>query len=206
MSSNPPVDLDHTQSSEQQAIRRLKAGDLSGLELLVTRYQVRAVHTALLILGERAAAEDLVQELFFQIPRKLNTFDEQRPFAPWFMRSVVNAALKTARRRERFISLDQETTTGENPAEAWLVDPNLCPEDLAITAETRQQIWAALGKLKPEQRAVVVLRYYLEMSDSEITAALDRPLTTVKWWLHAARMQLKKLLSRLTESTNAKEV
>jgi RNA polymerase sigma-70 factor, ECF subfamily len=66
---------------EQRAIQRLKAGDIGGLEILVTLYQVRAVRTAFLITRDAAQAEDSVQDAFIQIYRSFRHFDQDRPFA-----------------------------------------------------------------------------------------------------------------------------
>lgn len=77
---------------ETQAIRRLRRGDLRGLTFLVTAYQVQALRTAFLLLGDRMAAEDVVQQQFIDLLTTLHTFDVSRPFAPWFMRGVVRAA------------------------------------------------------------------------------------------------------------------
>jgi len=78
-----------------------------------------------------------------------------------------------------------------------LVDPSPGPADLAEAAETRQAIWSALGKLPPAQRAVIVLRYYLGLSEAEMADELACPPGTVKWRLHAARERLRRLLRPL---------
>jgi len=56
-------------------------------------------------------------------------------------------------------------------------------------------ILKAMQSLAPEQRAVIVMRYFLEMSEADMVAKLERPLSTVKWWLRDARDRLRKLLS-----------
>ena len=86
------------------AISRIKQGDLNGLEHLVKRYQLQAVYAAYLILWDRALAEDIAQSAFVKVAERISQFDEQRPFAPWFFRIVVNDALKLARRRKWSIS------------------------------------------------------------------------------------------------------
>ena len=98
---------------EQEAIRRLKSGDIGGLEVLVTLYQVRAVRTAFLITRDAAQAEDAVQEAFLQIYRSIRHFDQNRPFAAWFMRSVINAALKIAQKSAR------RAPAGFDPDDSW---------------------------------------------------------------------------------------
>lgn len=173
---------------ELEAIHRLKRGDISGLALLVRRYQVQAVRTAYLITQERNLAEDVVQTAFIQVYRQIDGFDTKRPFAPWFMRSVVNAAVQATRKQHRQISLDS------SPFEDGLPDPAPSPESAVESAEFEQVVWQALQKLSPEQRAAVVLRYYLGFSESEMSDKLDCAPGTVKWRLHSARKQLRILL------------
>jgi RNA polymerase sigma-70 factor (ECF subfamily) len=77
---------------EHQAIARLKQGDLAGLEFLVRQYQAQAVQTAYLILGDRFLAEDIAQTAFLKAAWKIDQFDAQRPFRPWFLRVVKNVS------------------------------------------------------------------------------------------------------------------
>lgn len=199
--------LHHDEQSitEEQAVARLKQGDLSGLEALVERYQVRAVHAAVLILHDRELAEEVAQNTFFQAAQKIHQFDSRRPFGPWFMRSVVNAALQEAKRQQRMAPLYAGSDNEAEEAARWLIDPDQCPEGLVETEALHDALWKALDQLSPNQRAVVVMRYVQERSEMEITQSFQRPLTTIKWWLHAAREKLRRILVRdyFTESNDA---
>lgn len=199
--------LHHDEQSitEEQAVARLKQGDLSGLEALVERYQVRAVHAAVLILHDRELAEEVAQNTFFQAAQKIHQFDSRRPFGPWFMRSVVNAALQEAKRQQRMAPLYAGSDNEAEEAARWLIDPDQCPEGLVETEALHDALWKALDQLSPNQRAVVVMRYVQERSEMEITQSFQRPLTTIKWWLYAAREKLRRILLRdyFTESNDA---
>jgi RNA polymerase sigma-70 factor, ECF subfamily len=176
---------------EQQAIARLKQGDLIGLEALVTQYQALAVHAAYLIVADRSLAEDVVQSAFLKVAKRIDQFDAQRPFRPWFLRMVVNDCIKVARRQQRNLSLD-------NPSSnllAWLTDPDPGPEQQVETMELRQSVWNALQQLPPEQRAVIVQRHFLEMDEAEMVRESKQPSSTIKWRLHVARERLKALLN-----------
>jgi RNA polymerase sigma-70 factor (ECF subfamily) len=178
---------------DTEAITRLKRGDIGGLAVLVERYQVRAVQTAFLITRDRARAEDVVQATFIRAYHAIGGFDARRPFAPWFLRSVVNAAVQSAREQARSFSLDGAL----DEAEAWiesLPDPALSPHDEAEAAELRRQVWDALERLTPTQRAAVVMRYFLELSEGEISERLHSPPGTIRWRLHEARRRLRHLL------------
>jgi RNA polymerase sigma-70 factor (ECF subfamily) len=176
------------------AISRIKQGDLNGLEILVNRYQVRAVQAAYLILYDRALAEDIVQTAFVKVAEKAHQFDEQRPFAPWFFRIVVNDAIKAAKRRKHSISLDEHLDEPTVRLAAQLIDPTLQPAQVVEARETRQIILKAIESLTPEQRAVVAMRYFLDMSEADMSMKMNRPLSTIKWWLREARKRLRNLI------------
>lgn len=179
---------------DQFAISRIKQGDLSALEPLVKRYQVQAVHAAYAIVYNRALAEDIAQTAFVKILERVHQFDEERPFAPWFFRIVVNDSLKAARKQKTIISLDEETDEPAAQLAKWLVDPNIRPEQVLEQKQASQNILKAIQSLSPEQRAVVVMRYFLEMSEADMVSKMDRPLSTVKWWLREARNRLRNLI------------
>jgi RNA polymerase sigma-70 factor (ECF subfamily) len=176
------------------AISLLKQGDLNGLEALVTRYQVQAVHAAYMIVQDRALAEDIAQTAFIKAAECIYQFDEQRPFAPWFFKIVVNDAFKAVKRQKRNVLLEDPDGVTEEITR-WLTDPGPQPEQAMEEKQIREKILSVIRSLPPEQRAVVVMRYYLEMSEADMTAKMDRPLSTIKWWLRDARKRLRQLMT-----------
>ena len=179
---------------EYHAITRLKQGDLGGMEILVDHYQVKAVYTAYHIVRDMKGAEDIVQSAFLRAAQKIAQFDENKPFEAWFIRIVVNEAIKTARRQKRFVSLDVYQDKETTALIDWLCDPEQGPAQIMETEETRQMVWQALAQLSAEQRAAIVMRYFLDMKESEIARELDRPLTTIRWWSRTARKRLRDIL------------
>ena len=177
---------------EREAITLLKRGDLAGLEVLVLSHQVEAVQTAYLIVGDPAMAEDIAQTAFLKASEKIHQFKDGFPFRPWFFRIVTNDAIKACSKAKRQLSLDENQEIGE--LSAWLRDSSPGPEEMADTAENRQLVWEALQQLTPKQRAVAVMRYYLDMKDQEISKELDRPLSSIKWSIHAAKVRLRSIL------------
>jgi len=172
-----------------QAIRRLQSGDISSLEILVARYQAKAVRVAFLITHDELQAEDVVQDTFVRLYRKIGQFDPTRPFEPYLLRSVANAALNITRRVKRQISLDGDPGQVEQ-----LLSQAASVESEVDYLQLKQRIIAALAKLEPRQRTAVVQRYYLEMSEEEMAIALDTAPGTVKWLLNAARARLRDWL------------
>jgi RNA polymerase sigma-70 factor (ECF subfamily) len=176
------------------AISRIKQGDLSALDLLVMRYQVRAVQAAYAIVFDRALAEDIAQTAFLKVVERVRQFDEERFFAPWFFRIVVNDAIKTAKKQKVLLPLEGETDEAITQLARWLTDPGSGPEQLVEQKQARESIVKALQYLSPEQRAVIVMRYFLDMSEADMVIEMDRPLSTVKWWLREARSRLRSLM------------
>ena len=176
---------------DMQAIRRLKRGDLGGLEILMEQYQVRAARAAFLITRDEALAQDVVQETFIRISDRIRQFDESQPFEPYLIRSVIHAALNAVRGSGKFTSLDDEPGEVEN-----LLDRVASVESQVESTQLQHQVLEALAKLSPRQRAVIVQRYYLQMSEREMALALDTAPGTVKWLLNAARERLRQLLGQ----------
>jgi RNA polymerase sigma-70 factor (ECF subfamily) len=176
--------------NEQEAIEALLGDDMGGLEFLVRQYQVKAVRAAFLITHDEGIAQEVVQNAFLRVAKRIKQFDRQRPFAPWFMRIVVNDAIKAVQRGPTWLSLDE----GEGAFQTQLRSRLPSPEEAVTTMQLNETVWQALAKLTPKQRAAVVMRYYLDMSEKEMAERLDVAPGTVKWRLHAARERLRQLL------------
>ena len=177
---------------EKQAIQRLKNGNIDGLQFLVECYQVKAVRTAYLITRDLGLAEDIAQDSFLQAYHSIRGFDAARPFEPWFMRSVVNASVKIMQRSAR------QVEAGEDADELFsqLTAQVESVESRVESIEVQSQIWEAMQKLSPRQRAVIVQRYFLEMSEREMAVESGAAVGTIKWLLNAARERLRGLLER----------
>lgn len=180
-----------------QAIRRLKDGDIGGLEFLIARYQAKAVRTAYLVTHDEPMAEDVVQDAFVRFYERIRHFDVERAFEPYFLRMVVNAALNAVERESRTAApLDDDAgmrDAGLRVLEGLIARADTVEEQVEL-ALLKREIHQALGKLTPRQRVAVVQRYYLDMSEHEMSEALDATPWTVKWLLHSARARLRALL------------
>jgi len=177
---------------EFEAIARLKQGDISGLESLVKTYQVNALRAAYLIVRDYDLAEDVVQDAFLRAYERINQFDVKRPFAPWFFRIVINIAKRTAVQRERHIHLDNASTNEEAALDEILAaDLQSDPQVTVEQRDLQHAVWVALGRLSPAQRAAIIQRYYLDMTEKDVAVHSGTALGTLKWRLHTAREQLR---------------
>ena len=153
-------------ASDAALVRAAQRGSERAVEELFARHWPDAYRTALLIAHDRAAAEDIAQEAFLSALRALPRFDRRRPLRPWLHRIVVNRAIDWARARR----LRAEVAVDAVPE----VAAPAAADDLGLGP-----LGAALGRLSPEHRAVVVMRYLLDLTPGEIAEALELPRGTV---------------------------
>lgn len=167
---------------ERRLVRDAQRGSGAALEALFRREWPRAYRTAYLVVHDSAAAEDIAQEAFLAAVRALDRFDRRRPFGPWLHRIVVNRAIDAARAR----ALRREVDAASAATAAAAPDPPAAPFS--------DEVLDALRELGPEARAVVALRYLLDMTPGEIAATLDLPRGTVNSRLRRALDRLGELL------------
>jgi RNA polymerase sigma-70 factor (ECF subfamily) len=153
-------------ASDAALVHAAQGGSERAVDELFARHWDDAYRTALLIAHDRAAAEDIAQEAFLAALRALPRFDRGRPLRPWLHRIVVNRAIDWARARR----LRQEVAVEAVPE----VAAPAVREDLGLG-----ELGEALGRLSPEHRAVVVMRYLLDLTPGEIAELLELPRGTV---------------------------
>lgn len=175
---------------DAELIRAHLAGDVRAFEALVARHRTRVYAVALRVCGRPEDALDVCQEVFITAFRKLGTFRQEALLSTWLHRLTVNAALDLARRRSRrdHPSLD---VLEARP------DPAAGPEEIAMASHRAVAVQAALAKLGPDHRAVVVLHDLNDLDYAGVAEALDIPVGTVKSRLHRARVELARLLKHL---------
>jgi RNA polymerase sigma-70 factor, ECF subfamily len=174
---------------ERDAVRRCQDGDASAFELIVERYGSLLTGTAYLMLRDRGEAEDAVQDAFVSSWRGIGTFDSARPLRPWLVRVLVNEVLQRQRRKALPVAAAGEARL------AGLVSGEVGPERAAEGAWEREEMAAALARLPGEAARVVVLRYFSELSNSEVGEVLGVPEGTVKSRLHRALGRLREELT-----------
>ncbi len=174
---------------ERRLIRRAQGGSQEAVELLFEAFWPRAYRAAYVVARDQAAAEDIAQEAFLAAIRKLDTFDRRRPFGPWIHRIAVNRAIDWSRSR----SLRAEA--GPDGLETLAGEGSRPHEDPALDPRA-DHLQAALAGLTPEHRAIVAMRYVLDLTPGEIAEQLELPRGTVNSRLRRA---LDQLASELPE-------
>lgn len=173
----------NTAMADGDLVRRYLAGDTRAGELLLGRHWPRAWRAAYAVAGSSAAADDATQAAVERAIRDLDRFDTTRPFAPWLARIAVNQALNNRRRVQR---------------EAPLADDQAAT-DLYGEVDDRDELIRAVALLPDDQRLVVALRYWADMSREEIAAATDAPLGTVASRLSRALIKLRADLGEISQ-------
>lgn len=165
-------------------IRRCQVNDEDAFAEIFHRYKNLVYKTAFLMLGDTSEAEDSLQEIFLQVHKSLSSYKpEKGAFTTWLHRITVNYCLNL-RRKRRFLWLPLDQI-----AQRLLPQTNSTIEKKYGEEDLMQQ---ALQHLSDKLRAVVVLRYYWELSYAEIAQILDIPLGTVKSRLDLALKNLRK--------------
>jgi len=179
---------------DKQAIVHIKKKNMQGLAHLVATYQHQALRAADVITRDVGLAEDIVQGAFIKVYKRIDQYDTSRPFKAWFMKMVVNDAIKAVTRRQ-MVSLDDDQD--KIPLGDMLPADDADPFFIMMETEDREIVEKALDDLPPQLRAVIMLKYFLEYSEEEISATLDEPRSTIKWRLYTARNRLRLALSPL---------
>jgi len=172
---------------EAQATAGAARGDSAAFGALVERYQEVAFRAAYLIVREAPAAEDVAQEAFIRAYRQMRSFRQGEPFRPWLLRIVTNLALNEVRSRSRRRGLFARAAIFERSD----ADP---PDDDLAAQDESAALLRAIAELPEDDRVVLHLRYFLELPEREIAAAIGKPAGTVKSRLHRAGRRLRDLV------------
>lgn len=199
-----------TIEAELKLVERLRGGDAAALETLMEHYGSRVYRLARGITRNEADAEEVAQDVFVNLFRKIETFQGRAALGSWIYRVTANAAL-IKRRGKRFeleVALEEQLPTfledGHRAGDrAWvLADWSRTPEEQMLSAETRAVLNRAIDELPDHYRAVLVLRDVEGLSNEEVAEALGESVPTVKSRLHRARMALREQLTRHLGSEN----
>lgn len=172
-------------ASERELVDAAKRGSADAAAQIADEHWASAYRTALLVVGDRQIAEDLAQEAILAALRSLDGFEAGRPLAPWLHRIVTNRAIDWLRSpQSREIPIEGEISRPPGQEPEATDDPDLA---------------RALGTLKPDDRALVVLRYALGYRATEIAEMLDIGATAVRSRLHRAMEVLRSELGHREE-------
>lgn len=181
---------------EALLIARAGEGDQAAFQELVERYQGAVYNLAYRMLGAPEEAEDAAQEIFVRIYRQLARYDRSRKFSTWVLAIATNYCIDQLRRRRlQLVPLENIIP--------WAKAREAGPEREALDREASDELQTLLRRLPEKYRAVLILRYWEELSCAEIGEVLQVPEGTVKTQLHRARKALERLMTEQGEPRDA---
>lgn len=180
--------------SDQELMTSLQRRDHQALALLYDRHARSVYSLALHILRDRAAAEDVTQEVFLQLWREPQRYLEERgPLGPWLLRVTRNRAIDLLRRSSRERWPARPDARG---ADLHVPDPSPGPDEHVWSVALATRVHEALGELSDAQRQVIELAYFRGLTQREMADALGLPLGTVKTRVRTALRRLAEILTR----------
>ena len=173
-------------------VRRTLTGDQQAFAALVEKYKDSVFNVAYRMLGNPSEAEDVAQEAFVRAYTQLHTYKDTHRFSTWLLSIASHLSIDQLRRR-RFLALPLENV----PFLEWIADAGVGPEDSALAVEASDEMQRVLSVLPAKYRAVLILRYWHDLSYDEIAEALHLTPPLVKARLHRAR----ELVARSMKAT-----
>jgi RNA polymerase sigma-70 factor (ECF subfamily) len=168
-------------------LRKAQRGDERAFSLIVRAYETPVFNYVLRLVGDRALAEDLTQEVFIRVYQGLPKFSLRSKFTTWLFQVTKNRVLDELRASER------------RPRALVAIDdaPPLEVVDAPVEqVETIDALWSAVDELNPDLKMALLLRDVVGLSYNEIADSLDTTLATVKWRIFKAREEVQLALAR----------
>lgn len=181
-------------SSDAEIIAAIRSGDVRAFSVIVRRYEAIVAATVTGMMGPGEEAEEVGHETMIKLYRSLGQFKGNAELSTYLTRIAINASLDALRRRQRNLKRFFSPPADED-GQPW-EDQIPSREDHARDFETRQAVAYALKRLKPEYRAVAVLRLMHELSVEEVARILEVPEGTVMSRLSRAKKQLADILKK----------
>lgn len=188
--------------SDAELVRQFKKGSEAAFQELIGRYETKAFNLAMSFTRNIEDAEEVLQDVFVTVYRKIDGFQGKSAFSSWLYRITVNAAFMKLRKRKQNQSISIEDLNLGNEGNQWWekVDYTAPGSDkLALNNEVKDTLWKAIHRLPEEYRSVFMLRDVDGLSNKEVGEILGLTIPAVKSRLHRSRLMLRKKLQRFFE-------
>lgn len=201
----PKQKREQTMANEElndlELIARFTKGCTVSYEELVNRYETKVHNLAMRLTRNAEDAEEVLQDVFVTVYRKIEGFEGKAKFSSWLYRITVNAAFMKLRKRkqDQSISLDDMLPHIQNKAITQRNAFGARSDSLALNNEIRDALEQAISKLPEDYRAVFILRDIDGLSNKEVGEILSLSIPAVKSRLHRSRLMLRRRLRRFYE-------
>lgn len=187
--------------TDVEVVNQFKSGDTLAFEEIISRYESKVMSLALRFTRNQEDAEEVMQDVFTTVYRKIDGFRGQSAFSSWLYRIVVNAAFMKLRKRKQNQTVSMDDLS---PAiKQYCIDRDALSgsysQNIAISHEMQAVIQNAVNRLPDQYRAVFVLRDVDGLSNQETGEILNLSIPAVKSRLHRSRIMLRKKLQRYYE-------
>jgi RNA polymerase sigma-70 factor (ECF subfamily) len=179
--------------SDEELVEACQAGEASAFDVLVGRWEDRIRGAAFRFLGSDEEARDVAQETFLKAYRALSRFKREARFSSWLYQIATNLCRDRLRRRRTRATVSLEALEETGPV---MVETRPGVQERLLERDLAQAVRRAIQALPEEQREVVILKEYQELTFLEIAQALDVPVSTVKTRLYRGLDQLRLRLER----------
>lgn len=182
------------QTDTHEILRRIRNGDRDAFRILVDRHKRLVSHIVYRTVGRTHDHEDLCQDVFLKVFRRIDTFREEAKLSTWIARIAVNTGVNYLRKKKPSLYEDE-------PGFMKTADTDALPPDLlAEKTDLNERIEAAVSRLPVQLRTILTLYHVEEMSYKEISEIMNLPEGTMKNYLFRARKKMKTLLADQIET------
>lgn len=195
--SRNPGSTSVMEDSDDDAVRRVREGDIDGFRALVERHSHALFRLAYRMTGNEHDAEDVVQETFLRAFRHLNRFKTEASFPAWLHRIAVNCSINLLNKREPQIEENQTAASWPTDALESLEATTPTPDSAAIQSELHQRMEAALDHLSTGERTAFILRHFEGRSIEEIRAILGVGTSAAKQYVFRSVQKMRRELQPL---------
>jgi RNA polymerase sigma-70 factor, ECF subfamily len=197
--------VNDTSVSDHELVTRAQQGSEKAYRELLGRFQRPVFSIIYRMIRDREQAEDLAQETFVRVFNNIDRYDPRYKFSSWIFKIATNLTIDHIRRKELdTVSIDgsRNAVTAEQieATSITIASQDENPEELLEAKELGEEIETAIGKLRPEYRAAILLRHVDGREYQEIAEILSLPLGTVKTYIHRGRNELREQLQHLREA------
>ena len=195
-----PPRTDYTEVSDQQVVVYAQQGREDAYRELIARYERPVFSLIFRMVRDKETAEDLAQETFIKVLNNIDRYLPEFKFSSWLFKIANNITIDFLRKRQiDTISIegapDAVTAESKRATAIAVASGGESPLQQLESKELGEQIERAIGKLRPEYRACILLRHVEDYSYDEIAEIVKLPLGTVKTYIHRARAELREHLA-----------